>query len=100
MLSAQPVIPGAEVVAVDFTLKKTGHIIIYGIFYYLIYRSLKTDNRHIWQISLLSFIIAILYAMSDEYHQTLVPGRTGTIKDIGYDTLGMLISWLYIHRYI
>jgi hypothetical protein len=34
-------------------------------------------------------ILAALFAMSDEYHQTFVPGRGGTWKDVGIDCLGI-----------
>lgn len=32
----------------------------------------------------------IVYAMSDEYHQSTVPGRGPSLRDVGIDTLGSL----------
>jgi len=37
-------------------------------------------------------VICILYAASDEWHQTFVPGRGGTWVDVVIDTGGVLIA--------
>ena len=37
----------------------------------------------------LSFAMALAYAVSDELHQNLVPGRGGKLVDVGYDIAGM-----------
>ena len=37
----------------------------------------------------LSFALALAYAVSDELHQNLVPGRGGKLADVGYDAAGM-----------
>ena len=50
------------------------------------------NNSKINKIYLLSFLISFLYAMTDEYHQTLINGRSGEIRDILIDTSGALIG--------
>lgn len=40
----------------------------------------------------LAWLIAVLYAMSDEFHQTFVPGRTGTPTDVLIDALGAAVG--------
>ena len=37
----------------------------------------------------LSFALALGYAVLDEWHQNLVPGRGGQLVDVGYDVAGM-----------
>ena len=37
----------------------------------------------------LSFALALAYAVLDELHQSLVPGRGGQPVDVGYDVAGM-----------
>jgi len=37
----------------------------------------------------LSFVMALAYAVLDELHQNLVPGRDGELVDVGYDVAGM-----------
>jgi len=45
--------------------------------------------------------IAVLFAVSDEFHQTFVPTRDGTVADVLIDTLGvglaMLVFWSRSH---
>jgi VanZ family protein len=50
-----------------------------------------------------SLLLAIFYAVTDEYHQTLVSGRSGKILDVGIDSLGAisgLISMLKLNKYL
>lgn len=37
---------------------------------------------------LLAVGICFLYACSDEWHQTFVPGRSGELRDVGIDAIG------------
>jgi VanZ family protein len=41
--------------------------------------------------------ISLLWACSDEYHQTFVEGRFGSPIDVGVDAIGMAIACLAIH---
>ncbi len=53
-------------------------------------------NRYIW-VLLISFIICLMYAISDEIHQIFVPGRGAQISDVLLDSLGagtgIIIYW-------
>ena len=70
----------------DFTIKKIAHLSEYAIPYALIYRA--TDGKLI-----LSLILTIIYAATDELHQSFVPGRTAKIYDvIGFDLAGTSIG--------
>lgn len=40
----------------------------------------------------LAFILAVLYALSDEWHQSFVPGRSSSLLDSGVDAIGALIG--------
>jgi len=43
--------------------------------------------------------LSILYAMTDEFHQTFVPGRTGVWTDVVIDGLGAVAGlWLFRRR--
>jgi VanZ family protein len=42
--------------------------------------------------------MALAYAISDEFHQTFVPGRSGAPRDVAIDLIGitaglLLLSW-------
>ncbi|MBR5116337.1 MAG: VanZ family protein, partial [Lachnospiraceae bacterium] len=41
-----------------------------------------------------ALIIAVLYAASDEFHQSFVPGRSCMLGDVGIDSLGALAGIL------
>jgi VanZ family protein len=42
---------------------------------------------HAW---LLAMLMAMRYACSDAWHQTFVPGREGTVRDVAIDELGVI----------
>jgi VanZ family protein len=42
--------------------------------------------------------IAVAYAMTDEWHQTFVHGRTGTPRDVAIDSAGALTATWLIYR--
>ena len=44
----------------------------------------------------LAAVISILYACSDEYHQTFTDNRSGTAVDVGIDAVGIGLACLAI----
>lgn len=46
--------------------------------------------------SILSLLIVLLYAISDEFHQVFIDGRSGQISDVLLDTFGGIVSILII----
>ncbi len=87
--------------AIDHPIRKLAHfyeymilaILLVGVFY-------KTKNIKLY---LLSWIITILYAISDEIHQLFVVGRDGNAVDVIIDSAGGLfgvIICLFINREI
>lgn len=85
-------LPGPEDTGLNFLFKKLAHITVYGILFFLLQRGFNWEKvlpkHYLW-----SFIITILYAASDEWHQSFVPGRHPQIYDIGFDSIGALISY-------
>ena len=43
--------------------------------------------------------ICVLYAITDEFHQTFVDGRIGTSRDVLIDTAGALTAAVLIRRW-
>jgi VanZ family protein len=101
-LSAQPSLPGPGIAGWDYLFKKSAHVIVYAALYLASYRALALTNPGISPIvqAVLPVVIAIAYGASDEFHQTFVPGRSGTLRDVGFDSLGVLIAFLTLYRYI
>jgi VanZ family protein len=46
-----------------------------------------------------AFAIALLYAASDEWHQSFVPSRDGTLHDVIIDGAGAGLGLLLRHRW-
>jgi VanZ family protein len=57
-----------------------------------------------WRAVCAATVIAALYGVSDEYHQTFVPGRSFDVLDIAADAIGSVVgssaagAWSIIRR--
>src|SRR4030042_1745839 len=78
----------------DFILRKIAHIIEYAILAFLFIRALKQEKTGFAKTLIFSIILSLFYALSDEYHQTFVLGRHGSFKDVGIDSIGILLIGL------
>jgi hypothetical protein len=97
ILSAQPTLPHHPDTLLDLILKKAAHMIEYGILVFLLWRALSQGrDTFSWSALVTAFVISVLYAASDEYHQSFVAGRNGTLMDVGIDTAGALIALLVV----
>jgi len=83
--------------SLDFFVKKGAHIAEYAILYLLLFRAFHTAmvSR---KALFVSAIIAVLYAISDEYHQTFVPLRGGKVRDVLIDSIGVFLAYLFLRR--
>jgi VanZ family protein len=82
--SAQPA--GADLAWWEVAIRKLGHFGGYALLTLLWSWALSPAlGRRAIPIAA---AIAVLYAASDEYHQSLVDGRHGTIRDVAIDALG------------
>lgn len=102
VLSSQSVLPSLKVSALDFFFKKSAHALVYGVLYILLHRAASQTlpkNRKTlhWMLPL---TICLFYGISDELHQTFVPGRFATLRDLGYDMLGSSVALLKKYKYI
>lgn len=85
IFSSIPQITTSQFFSFDFILKKTAHVAEYAIFYVLLVRATGAKLAT-------SMLLVMLYALSDEFHQSLVPGRTAAIYDLGFDLSGASIA--------
>ena len=96
-LSNQESLPGFTVSALDFLFKKTAHMFVYAVLYFLLFRATQQTNPQLSNRSqyIVPLLICLLYSVSDEIHQSFVPGRFSTFRDMGYDMLGVSAVLLY-----
>jgi VanZ family protein len=89
-----------------FLIRKTGHVVGYAVLSILLFRAWRATvavkNNPRWSIvwATIALGMTALVASLDEWHQTFLPSRTGTIHDVVLDTtagLGaqiLLFLWL------
>jgi VanZ family protein len=89
--SSQPSNELPDFGTLDYFVKKGGHVLGYALlaasFYYAMERP---SNKMAW-------FLTILFALSDEYHQSFVAGRTSSFFDvIVFDNFGALVGlWFW-----
>jgi VanZ family protein len=77
-------------------LRKVGHVTGYGILSWLLFRAwratLGSYRAAAWALpwSVIAFFMTAAAASLDEWHQTLLPSRTGTIHDVYLDSASAL----------
>lgn len=72
---------------------KSGHVIGYALLSLSLWRGLEFDGRKRW----LAWLLAVLYAVTDEFHQSFVPGRHPAAFDVlVYDNAGALLSLWFV----
>ncbi len=76
----------------DFIVKKSGHLLEYGLLALFMLRGVagQPDNGQQPSLSqvLGTLALAMLYAASDEFHQRFTPGRGSHLLDVGIDLIG------------
>ncbi len=84
---------------IDHPVRKTAHATEYAALGFLFAGACypgKGKQRSLKRTLLLPWCMAAAYAMSDEIHQTFVPGRSGQVSDVCLDSAGALVGVLII----
>lgn len=84
----------------NYCARKLAHMSEFGFLYFLCFRAVsmsQTDGNHPIRVDLVAFLICILYAISDEWHQSFVPGRSAQITDVLIDGIGIMITFSILH---
>jgi len=70
--------------------RKLAHVVEYAVFAMLVYGSSSEPRPFAWRPrrALGCILMAAAYSLTDEFHQSFVPGRTATLADCGIDCLG------------
>lgn len=81
-----------------YLLRKAAHVTEYFIFAVLLFLafecSLSAKNAF-----LSTFLTGVLYAGFDEFHQLFISGRTGSIVDVGIDSVGLMLGLLSLYLF-
>lgn len=92
-------------------VRKMGHISEFAILYFLVRWALlatsvqstkiEQSKTKVWQnviedkTILIAMLISVLYAASDEWHQSFVPGRSACIEDVLLDSSAVLVAVMF-----
>ncbi len=69
----------------DYIVKKSGHMLGYGLLASAYWWGLGRGRRQSWY----AWILAVIYAGTDEFHQSFVAGRDPSVVDVlVFDNLG------------
>lgn len=86
-------------------LRKLGHVFGYGVLSLLLYRAwrgtIAVVGRPKWSIqwSRLAILMTAFVASLDEWHQSYLPSRTGTVHDVFLDTAAALAAQLGLYLF-
>lgn len=85
---------------VHIVTRKLAHFTEYAILGLLAARAFRTSSRPAISTRwfLISFTLIVTYALLDEYHQSFVPSRTGSILDSLIDIAGGLTALLFVRK--
>lgn len=79
-----------------FSVRKLAHFSLYALLGFFALLSFVTYKKIPFVLRcLLALIVSMLYAASDEYHQTFVNGRSGEIRDVLIDSSGALLAIVF-----
>lgn len=93
LMSNQSGLPTPKSSLLDLLIKKTAHVLEYGILGLLLYRGCTGSLRGHGLLPLvIAVAIGVLYAFSDEYHQLFVPTRKGNARDVVIDTVAVILA--------
>lgn len=80
-------------------IDKAGHIMIYGLLalaaYYPLHRKHRFEKS--WQVSSGVVLFCLIYGLTDEVHQSFIPGRFPSGLDLVADVFGALLAMLAVY---
>ena len=97
-----PEISSTTLERVQFAVRKTSHAVGYAVLAVLIWRAKRRTTPHpapgFWRDAAFAFALAVLYAATDEWHQTFTASRQGSLADVALDAAGaaagLALLWL------
>ncbi len=76
----------------NHVVRKSAHFFAYLILGILILKALMASGNIGYRSIALAFGKCVIYAISDEFHQLFIPGRSGEVRDVFIDTTGASVG--------
>ena len=77
-------------------IRKGAHLSIYTLVGILIMSFISTNKLHLKYKFSISILVGLIYATSDEIHQSFTSGRTASPIDVGIDTCGVFLGIIIV----
>jgi VanZ family protein len=90
--SSKSSVPGAG--GVFLLLPIAYHFVVFFLFSFFLLATIKGNKKLKTSYLIIVLIFSVIYAISDEFHQSFVPGRNADIKDVLTDSVGIILSLL------
>ena len=86
-------------------LRKAGHFVGYATLSFLLFMAWRTtlySSLLRWRVrwSGIAFFMTVTVASLDEWHQTFLPSRTGTFRDVLLDSFAALVAQILIAAFL
>lgn len=88
--SAQPNLKSELAPIWDLIFRKIAHMAEFFILAFLFFRAYLGHKIIAGRALFIAALMAVIYAIFDEYHQTLVEGRVGSPVDVIIDSIGVM----------
>ena len=106
LLWMNPHISFKTIMFIQLIVRKCGHLTEYAILVTLLWRVLRHHWQRVrtdfWRPATVALVMAVIFAMTDEFHQSFFPSRTATVHDVLIDTMGaiagLLICWMFVRN--
>lgn len=89
-----------DIGAWDFVLRKLAHMGEFGVLFLLLWKAIRELGVAKSKALAIAAALSMAYAASDEIHQSFVPGRSPTVRDVAIDFTGIMISILVLYFYL
>jgi VanZ family protein len=86
--------------SIDRFIKESLHLVEFAILYLLFVFAAGANSKLTKANNLLFAIVAGLYGISDEIHQSFVPYRSATLIDAIKDITGVIIAYYLVNKKI
>ena len=95
--------PSIDQQLLTFLVRKGAHIFAYFVLGILMVNALRQVNLSKFKFNrpaVLSIIVCALYAVSDEFHQLFVSGRSGELRDIIIDSCAAMAGIFVVSIFV
>lgn len=81
----------------DHIVRKNAHAFMYMVLSFLVSSAFFAYNKKGQNVVVYILFICLFYAVTDEFHQSFISGRTSLVSDVLVDFVGALIGLVFFY---